>query len=476
MDGWYYRTLDIEFGPVTHEKLVELIQARSLSRDDEVRFGVKGGWRRVGSIGTLMAHLPFEDLSLSKSKRTARGGIEGAPFSTAVLEPPTRSFPSPEAATPKPDGNNWWCRIQDEVFGPIDMEKLVDLAKSHVVSRDDQVRFGENGIWRRVGSIGPLMAHLPFESKEQVVLKNPRTGPSDAQIETVDDGSAGTSPPDNGSREIEDRWWCRIENKEYGPIELAKVVEWAATGRLLKSDEVRFGRDPYMAAGELAGLFPEEPKPTAVASPTPPPPKPEPKKPEAAAATPNEPTPASSESSPKPASSTPSAASSGFNSPNTSSQRPAVPFRPPAGKMNMKSGGGGLVAKLIPIGIGIGALVGVGVLIYVGIMMIPESTVPDQNRLKTLTAAIDQLNNVRRSGGKKPGDFDAVKEVMAKAAKSVIAELKEIPNKKPYQSKMNYVAKKIKDLSESKIAEKPDETESTIATSLKGLEEALKPK
>ncbi|WP_010586266.1 hypothetical protein [Schlesneria paludicola] len=488
MDGWYYRTFDIDFGPVSHEKLVELIKAQSLSRDDEVRFGIKGGWRRVGSIGTLMAHLPFEIGAASTMKHEARGGLEGSPAATAVLETPSKPTRSSDASfsvvNPKPDGNQWWCRIQNEVFGPVDMAKVIEMAQSQVISRDDEVRFGEAGIWRRVGSIGPLMAHLPFESRENVVLGGLRTGPSDAQINTVDNEVAPAggieNPANSGSREIEDRWWCRIENREYGPIELAKVVEWAATGRLLKTDEVRFGRDPYMAAGELAGLFPAEQKPTAddpsVSKST----NPTPKSTEAKAVTPppkpavaDQPTPA--DSSPKPAPA-PQMPSGSFSAPSSSAARPATPFRPPMAKGKGSSGGNDLVAKLIPVGIGIGGIAGVVALIYFAMMMIPESTVADQNRLKILQGAFDQLNNVRRSGASKPDQFAPVKEVLEKAGKTVAAELKDITDKKPHQAKLNYVAKKLQDLAKDKIEAKPGDIETNIKNALTDLDTKLNPK
>ena len=56
MDGWYYKIFGIEFGPVKMDKLIELAKSHAMSRDDQVRFGENGSWRRVGTIGQLMAH------------------------------------------------------------------------------------------------------------------------------------------------------------------------------------------------------------------------------------------------------------------------------------------------------------------------------------------------------------------------------------------------------------------------------------
>ena len=58
MDGWYYKLFGDGFGPVTFDELIELAKSHTLSSDDEVRFGENGAWRRAGSMGQLMAHMP----------------------------------------------------------------------------------------------------------------------------------------------------------------------------------------------------------------------------------------------------------------------------------------------------------------------------------------------------------------------------------------------------------------------------------
>ena len=163
--------------------------------------------------------------------------------------------------------SGWYYKIFGVEFGPVKLEKLVELAKTNAISRDDVVRFSEKGNWRKVGSIGQLMAHLPFESTSQKVI-----GKADDEVTQESAGASifdqpssplmSDHPTPTDAMETVDtdrRWWCKIQDREYGPVELPKLIEWAATGRLLPDDQVRFGNDPYALAKDLPGLFPERP-------------------------------------------------------------------------------------------------------------------------------------------------------------------------------------------------------------------------
>lgn len=58
-DQWIYRSLGQEFGPFSFDTLIELAKKGTITADDEVKLGVDGKWRRAGSIGRLVAVLPF---------------------------------------------------------------------------------------------------------------------------------------------------------------------------------------------------------------------------------------------------------------------------------------------------------------------------------------------------------------------------------------------------------------------------------
>lgn len=164
--------------------------------------------------------------------------------------------------------DNWYYKVFGIEFGPVKFERLIELAKSHGISHDDQVRFGEKGNWRRAGSMGQLMAHLPFAPtpKPHSVASSKPANKSSASEAHDSEGF-----PVNGSateeftlveeqpQDTEHVWWCKCQNREYGPVDLPTLIEWAATGRLQRGDQVRFGQDPYIPAGDLPGLFPEPP-------------------------------------------------------------------------------------------------------------------------------------------------------------------------------------------------------------------------
>jgi hypothetical protein len=71
LDEWYYRIGVLELGPVTFDELLNLAKTQQVSANDEVRLGNSGKWRQVGSIGRLMAALPFQSLDSRQTVRPA---------------------------------------------------------------------------------------------------------------------------------------------------------------------------------------------------------------------------------------------------------------------------------------------------------------------------------------------------------------------------------------------------------------------
>ena len=560
MDGWYYKLFDVEFGPESMEKLVELIKDRSLSRTDEVRFGEKGNWRRIGSIGPLMAHLPFESgerLDFSAAEKNSsvpnrtsvatgplpnsRGlGTDFAGATFALDRKPTVGTNGNDfseildaaevARSPENDGR-WWCSLQGKEYGPFDLPDLVELVKDRRLSSNDEVRFGPNGNWRRVGSIGPLMAHLPFEAAEKTISDRkaqlrsiPQPSPvangSTLQTEDIDfANSVNVSEPSTAEKEVFAnvtdsgktsqsgkspeagiRWWCIIQGKEYGPVELSKLVEWAETGRMRRDDHIRCGLEPYVVAGELPGLFPELPKSaafetksdTSTRSETVTMPVWKHKLTESAAASPNNAAErpaispserpavsshASETSIPSSAAPTPQVSTPKF-SPSTpmgggisANKKAPVPVRPPA----KKSSGGGSLAALLPIGLGVGGVLLVGALIYVAILFMPASTVEEIRRLKVLQDGYSSMIKLRDASGK-PSDEDlkSAKEKILAATKTVLAELKKIENKNPNQTSLNKLARAMdKVAKEEGFSEQKSKNEMDVSTQMGALEKAL---
>ncbi|MBX3450270.1 MAG: DUF4339 domain-containing protein, partial [Planctomycetaceae bacterium] len=60
-----------------------------------------------------------------------------------------------------------------------------------------------------------------------------------------------------------DAWFCKIGEREYGPIRLEELIAWARQDRIWKQTPIRYGNDgAWFAAGECEELF----APTTVAS------------------------------------------------------------------------------------------------------------------------------------------------------------------------------------------------------------------
>lgn len=161
--------------------------------------------------------------------------------------------------------DGWYYKVSDSENGPVSLETLIDLAKAHSLTHDDVVRFGLKGQWRRVGSIGRLMAHLPYQppGTEQSSFGSTMfsSNPPPSSADTIPVMTSATNTQVD-PRQTDRRWWCKIQNRDYGPVEMSKLTEWVAAGRLRRDDEVRFGNDPFILAKELPGLFPDDSLPT----------------------------------------------------------------------------------------------------------------------------------------------------------------------------------------------------------------------
>jgi hypothetical protein len=448
MDGWYYKLLSIVCGPVSQVKLIELIKEHTLGRNDEVRFGEKGNWRRIGSIGPLMTHLPFET----------------AGTTVAASTPVASSTSNARAAVNHLDS--------DQDFD-LDFAKNVSVLEAPLVERRETYRAVPNS------------------------------------VETMESGK----PP-----EMDKCWWCMIQGKEYGPVELPKMIEWAATGRLRRDDHVRVGLDPYLRAGDLPGLFPALPSPTVTETPlsVPPastsssvPPKgakspesvttttptanaaisakspdtvsplsttavsarsattngsvaPPKAAPEKSVATPA-PSPSSASLS-RPTSAPP--ASTQISPAQTASAasppvKAAAPTRPPMKPVKAK-GGGGKLGALLPIGLGVVGVIALIALIYVGIQMIPPSTVEEVRRFKVLQEGYSSFQKLRDAGGKPSEDeLKAAKDKVLQATKTVSDELKKIENKNAYQDSLKSLSAKMRNVANAAFDEKQKSKQET---------------
>lgn len=75
---WYYDVGGFEMGPVSFEDLIALAQSQQIAAEDRVKAGVDGKWRTVGSIGRLMAVLPFQKARIEVAGTSKGNRIDAA--------------------------------------------------------------------------------------------------------------------------------------------------------------------------------------------------------------------------------------------------------------------------------------------------------------------------------------------------------------------------------------------------------------
>lgn len=260
---WFYRMFGEEFGPVPLESLQELATVGTIHADDSVRSSTSG-WVAAGSVAAL--------------------GLGAGIGSSAVA---VATSPTPTSMSVVADA--WFCRIMDEEFGPLTFDELVRFAEHEHLGADDEVKLGRDGKWRRAGSIGRLMAVLPYvehpaQGRADAVGSTDATastdaaGPSDAAVtpakpqRVVSPLEAIKAEADAAYRQAEEQaqaqlawagspqvdrsWWYWLAGVETGPVDLNRVVSLAYAGQLQPTDYVRNGQfGQYIPASSVPGLY-----------------------------------------------------------------------------------------------------------------------------------------------------------------------------------------------------------------------------
>ncbi|MBS0201643.1 MAG: DUF4339 domain-containing protein [Planctomycetes bacterium] len=511
-EKWIYRMFGQEFGPVSFEELKKLAELDSISAADEVRCVSSSTWQSASSVS---------ELGLSAEQPASRHEI-------------------PVAAAVSPAGtDDWYCMFHGQELGPLAFDEIAAFVEQGQLEASDEVRLGVGGKWRRVGSIGRLMALLPYLAGEhQIPDAKPSPAPvpptelnkldptavevatasksnsADVAAATVTaaaeyaaaigmvtaaeanlaQAQAAQSAADQSANSqivwafapnVDPAWWGWIGGVEYGPTGFVHILDWAKAGRIQSSDFLKNGiYGQYVPASNVPGLFNAvalmaqaadavataqasldaaraavPPKPVAQApkpvDPTPRPvepaaqSKPEPAsaavptspvvtqaaKPVAAATTsaatlPAAPAPTPAAPLPRPAA--PSFNSSnGFSSTASSAPRPVATPSRPAPRSSASSSSfsiGDIFAG--PGGKWILAVVAV-VLLGAVWMFLPESHGKDIERYQNLKALLDDVHSVRAA---KKTDFEALKTRASQLTAEYAPILKE-------EASVNYPAK-----------------------------------
>lgn len=227
---WYYRFGGHELGPLPFETLAEMANSGELGREDEVREDDAGDWLPAGSVPGL-----FSDLEIARDLSDLNFTFDDGATRTAgrVSTPPVSE--SEEVA-------------QLHQGRPEAPSVVEDDAKRGERKEESGERRAESG--------DPSSSHEPS---------------------TIDPGPLPThqavAPAAEPARPLQrpvssDRWFCRIEGIEHGPLTFENIRNMSRHGRLKRSHEIKQGDDgEWIDAATVPELFSEIP---AEAPPAPP--------------------------------------------------------------------------------------------------------------------------------------------------------------------------------------------------------------
>lgn len=174
-DQWIYRSLGREFGPLPFEIIVNLAKRGTITADTEIKLGVDGKWRVAGSIGRLVAVLPFtaaKQVVNAKPKSPTSLPATEVPRAIRPKSDPTLAAPASPAlekqSTPvRPKSNPNMAKTDSPLKES--PKRLTKSAPSVPVAVSDAEII--KGAQEALGSRNlPGLARLELESNEGVVI------------------------------------------------------------------------------------------------------------------------------------------------------------------------------------------------------------------------------------------------------------------------------------------------------------------
>ncbi|MDB5342771.1 MAG: hypothetical protein JWP89_1148 [Schlesneria sp.] len=370
---WYYKVLGHEFGPVPLEELKELIELEAISSTDAVRTEDEHKWTVVSSVSAL--------------------GFATQASRTLAPIVPSKS-------------NEWYCLFLGHEFGPVTFEEIIHFAESCQLEASDQVKFGVEGKWRPVGSIGRLSVAIPPKAGQQLIPRKKRP-------ETI---VAPTIAP-------------QVPSRPPAPV-TAEVISAAVPVEAVKTA-------PVTAPVPVPSKQPSAPSVPVVSETT---------------STPLTVT----ESISNTKTSTVARINSNSSPMSSMPNRATVPSRPIARSSNNSSRSS--IADLIKgQGIVIGVAAAVLVLLVVGWMCLPEGTAGDIERHRSLSQL---LGDVRAARSSNASDFNPFKKRAQELGARYIPLLKSADGSNPAKQNLLWAVRDElpkmmkKDLSQETVEEK----------------------
>lgn len=148
-EQWYYRVFGEEFGPMPLEELKQLAEFGTIAAMDKVRSTASSQWVAAASVDELGLRFNQGDTDLVTC---ATSGSDA------------------ELSTLKRGTDEWFCKLGGQELGPLAFEELAEYVAHEQLTAADEVKLGDQGKWRTVGSIGRLMAVIPYKAVEKTIV------------------------------------------------------------------------------------------------------------------------------------------------------------------------------------------------------------------------------------------------------------------------------------------------------------------
>jgi len=294
---WFYRMLGEEFGPVSRNVLDSLIADGQIGGDDDIRAGATGSW------------MPARQLSARPSSGNGPSNGSGSDAMMLSLESLSDvGVAAVEHGNSATSNDEWFYQSFSQEWGPISFDELLQHASQGDLSPDDQIRLGRNGKWRRAGSMGRLMAVMPYAVREVKTIPtgNKSSQNTDHEFDTTvtlrESAPKEVAPPPapvaaalppppppmpqmmpqpqvmtmmppsmapSWNPAMDMGWFAWLDGVECGPMDIQQIASWTQSGRISMNDYIKQGKySQWTLAQKIQGLVfkpPPQPVPPPVA-------------------------------------------------------------------------------------------------------------------------------------------------------------------------------------------------------------------
>lgn len=155
---WYCQVLGQELGPLSFDELLHFAESGELSADDQIRFGATGKWRRVGSMGRLVAVMPYQNSSVTRVGKKPATKPAAAPAETSAPSPVAKAATPQVTYAPAASEPVWFAWIRGVEYGPSSLLQLQQYITTGQLGPADFVKYGMTGAWCPPATVSQMLA------------------------------------------------------------------------------------------------------------------------------------------------------------------------------------------------------------------------------------------------------------------------------------------------------------------------------